>query len=128
MDREVDELLHVDTWHLIYEDEADNIITGKWVYKIKYKNGKIERYKARWCARGFTQKHGIDYDETFSPVGGLKLFGKSRPRGCKPTESPHSLWRYIQRFRPSKSPRQTHLYETTSWIRTSRPKRRKTCM
>jgi hypothetical protein len=46
-----------------------NIISGKWVFKVKPRqDGSIEKFKCRLCARGFLQKHGVDYTSTFSPV------------------------------------------------------------
>jgi len=57
------------TWSLVPYEPSMNVVGCRWVYKIKRQaDGIDERYKARLVARGFTQKEGIDYLETFSPV------------------------------------------------------------
>ena len=44
-------------------------IECKWVFKVKYlSDGRVERFKGRMMAKGYAQKYGINYGETFSPV------------------------------------------------------------
>jgi hypothetical protein len=57
------------TWDLVPRPAGSNVVTGKWIFKHKFHaDGSLDRYKARWVLRGFTQRPGVDYDETFSPV------------------------------------------------------------
>jgi hypothetical protein len=45
------------------------VLTGKWLFRHKLtSDGSLDRYKARWVLRGFTQRPGVDHDETFSSV------------------------------------------------------------
>ena len=57
------------TWEESRRSLDVNVVTSKWVFTVKYAaNGAVDRYKARLVARGFTQVHGVDYEETFAPT------------------------------------------------------------
>lgn len=55
-------------WELVDDPKSGTIVECKWVLKKKYDSENQVRYRARLVAKGFTQKEGIDYVETFSPV------------------------------------------------------------
>jgi len=67
-----DELKSMDqnkVWDIVELPEGYKTIGCKWVFKTKCDSkGNIERYKARLVAKEITQKGGIDYKETFSPI------------------------------------------------------------
>ena len=67
-----DELRSMSTnkvWDLVEISDGVKLVGCKWVYKTKRDSKrKVERFKARLIAKGFTQKEGIDYNEIFSPV------------------------------------------------------------
>lgn len=57
------------TWDLVPPPKNANIIDCKWLFRLKYlANGTIDKHKGRLVACGFTQRPGVDYFETFSPV------------------------------------------------------------
>ena len=58
-----------DVWDIVPKPKGKSIVSSKWIYKIKHAVGRsIKKYKARFVARSFSQKEGIDYEETFSPI------------------------------------------------------------
>ncbi|CAM8888151.1 unnamed protein product [Rhodiola kirilowii] len=69
MHSELEALKKNATWILVPKPKDANLVGSKWIFRTKYKpDGSIDRYKARLVARGFNQRPGIDFFETFSPV------------------------------------------------------------
>lgn len=73
MKQELEALDNNDTWEIVDLPKGKKVIGNKWVYKVKLRSDEsLERYNARLVAKGYNQKHGIDYEEIFSPI--VKLF------------------------------------------------------
>ncbi|CAI7769759.1 unnamed protein product [Closterium sp. NIES-53] len=55
-----------------YVDEVPplgtNIVSGMWIFRVKRPPGSPPAFKARYVARGFRQRQGIDFFQTFSPT------------------------------------------------------------
>ena len=57
------------TWEETALPKNANLTTSKWVFTVKRTTaGSVERFKARLVARGFSQKYGIDFEDTFAPT------------------------------------------------------------
>jgi len=57
------------TWKMVDLPEGKKAIGLKWVFKTKFDaNGSLQKHKACLVAKGYAQQHGIDFEETFSPV------------------------------------------------------------
>ena len=74
MNEELCPLNSTHTWDMVDLPLEKFVVGCKWVNKIKtHSDGSIERYKALLVAKGFTQEHGVDYEETFAPMVRLPI-------------------------------------------------------
>ena len=67
MDSEFQSIKKQQTWYLVPTPLDKNIITCKWVFKLKRNSdGTITRYKVQLAARGYLQQYGLDYKENWA--------------------------------------------------------------
>jgi hypothetical protein len=76
------------TWELADLPRGHSAITLKWVFKLKRDEADvIVKHKAHLVARGFMQREGIDFDDTFAPVARMEsvrlLFALAAQKGWR---------------------------------------------
>jgi len=67
MDTEYKSIMKNKTWKLVARPTGANVIGSRWTYKLKH--GGL--HKARFVAKGYLQRPGFDFDETYAPVARL---------------------------------------------------------
>jgi hypothetical protein len=69
MMEEYHSIIKNDVWEIVPRPKNKDVVSSKWICTIKHTaDESIEKHKARFVARGFSQKEGIDYEDTFSLV------------------------------------------------------------
>ncbi|CAI7863413.1 unnamed protein product [Closterium sp. NIES-53] len=82
-----------------YVDEVPlpgaNIVSGMWIFRVKRPPGSPPVFKARYVARGFSQRQGVDFFHTFSPtpkMTTLREIWLCRPPGFTGSFPPRTQW------------------------------------
>lgn len=69
MYEEIEAQIRNHTWDIVTPNKHINLVGCKWVFTIKRNaDGSVARYKAPLVAKGYNQRPGLDYTETYSPV------------------------------------------------------------
>jgi hypothetical protein len=69
MQEELNNFTRNEVWHLVPRPNQ-NVVGTKWVFRNKQdEHGVVTRNKARLVAKGYSQVEGLDFDETYAPIG-----------------------------------------------------------
>ncbi|KAM2467223.1 hypothetical protein PS1_009053 [Malus domestica] len=72
MKEELEMIEKNDIWELVNRPSDKPVISVKWVYKVKLNlDGSVQKTNARLVAKRYSQKPGVDFNETFAPVARL---------------------------------------------------------
>lgn len=64
MVEEYSSIMRNDVWDIVPCPEGKSVVGSCWAYKVKHGvDGSVEKYKAKFVAKGFLQVEGIDYEE-----------------------------------------------------------------
>ncbi|MGH3053474.1 MAG: reverse transcriptase domain-containing protein, partial [Gaiellaceae bacterium] len=69
MKNEITELAGKKTWEVVERPPSVQVLPGTWSYKVKrYPDGRVKKFKARFCVRGDRQTEGINCFDMYAPV------------------------------------------------------------
>ena len=69
MVEEYQSIIKNEVWEVVPRPKDKSVVSSKWIFKYKHlENGSIEKYKEKFVSREFSQKEGINYENTFAPV------------------------------------------------------------
>ena len=66
---ELDTLERMNVWEVVTRQPFMRVSPSTWALRVKkFPDGAVRKLKARFCARGDRQEHGVDFFDTFAPV------------------------------------------------------------
>jgi hypothetical protein len=72
MQEELNNFTRNEVWHLVPRPNQ-NVVGAKWVFRNKQdEDGVVTRNKAQLVDKGYSQVEGLDFDETYAPIGRLE--------------------------------------------------------
>jgi hypothetical protein len=80
MQHEYSSFIDNGTWELVDLPPDRVVVNNMWIYKVKSDTvGNVSRFKARFVAKGCSQRDGLDYTEAFSKSSAWPAFAYSLP-------------------------------------------------